>query len=132
MPFLKRGLISFHHLCGYDDSPSPGNPTNCLLTLEIDPHQEELYISSPDRQNRSLVLTVPESRLLNDGNVSSRTNWFFEYHQLPLINMNERIVLRAEFDSNNGGFGVDNIHFHTPQRYANIRIAIFFINISNI
>ena len=120
LPFLKRGFISFHHLCGYDDSPDPGAPKNCSITLEMDPHIEEEYISSPGRTNRSLVLSVPEIRLLNDGSVASHTNWFFEYQQLPVIKRFERLVLEAEFDARKGGFGADNIHFHTPQRYANV------------
>ena len=86
----------------------------------MDPHIEEEYISSPGRTNRSLVLSVPEIRLLNDGSVASHTNWFFEYQQLPVIKRFERLVLEAEFDARKGGFGADNIHFHTPQRYTNV------------
>ena len=116
MPALKRGFISFHHLCGYDDSSTPANPTNCTIALKKDPHQEEVYVTSPERKNRSLAYEVPESKLLNNGSLSRITNWFFEYQQLPIVNRHEKIVLEAEFDSENGGFGADNIHFHTPQR----------------
>ena len=87
----------------------------------MDPHIEEEYISSPDRTNRSLVLTVPEIRLLNNGSVGRITDWFYEYQQLPVVNRFERLVLEAEFDARKGGFGADNIHFHTPQRYAKAR-----------
>ena len=60
-----------------------------------------------------LLLEVPEDRLSNDGNVANLVEWFFEYRQLPHIHMNERLVLNAEFDRKNGGFGADNVHFHT-------------------
>ena len=91
-------------------------PFPCNLTLLKDKHQEEEHILGPERQNRSDVLTIPESRLSNDGNVANVAQWHFEYRQLPYIEMNERLVLNAEFDGKYGGFGADNIRFHTPQR----------------
>ena len=116
LPFLSRSYISFHHMCGYDVSSDAEAPERCVLRVEKDQHQEEVHMLGSERLNRSILLSVPESRLSNDGNVSKVTEWFFEYRPLPKINMNERLVLAAEFDSKHGGFGADNIHFHTPQR----------------
>ena len=109
LPLLRRSYISFHHLCGYDGSTS----LDCALTIEKEPYQEESYT---ERQNRSIILAVPESRLSNDGNVSQRTEWFYEYYPLPRVDMHERVILNAEFDAKKGSLGLDNIHFSTPQR----------------
>ena len=117
LPFLRRSYISFHHLCGYDGLTNNGeSPNDCKITIQKDTHQEEEYTEGPVRQNRSILLSVPESRLVNDGNVSKITDWFHEHRPLPRVKMNERIVLNAEFDASRGGFGADNIHFTTPQR----------------
>ena len=116
LPFLSRSFISFHHLCGYDQSSEDEISHDCAITIEKDSHQEEDYTQGPERPNRTTLLTVPEERLGNHGNVSQFNQWFFEYHQLPRINLYEKIVLKAEFDAKNGGFGLDNIRFHTPQR----------------
>ena len=117
LPFLRRSYISFHHLCGYDGlTNNEKTPYDCAITVQKDTHQEEEYTEGQIRQNRSLLLSVPESRLVNDGNVSKITEWFHEHRPLPRIKMNERVVLNAEFDANHGAFGADNIHFTTPQR----------------
>ena len=117
LPLLTRSYISFHHLCGYDESGNVQAPYSCTVKLEKDQYQEEeqRHVGS-EKLNRSIILTVPEARLSNDGKLSKIKEWFFEYRPLARINMNERIVLVADFDANYGGFGADNIHFHTPQR----------------
>ena len=116
LPYLKRSYLSFHHLCGYDETTSDQTPHNCAITVQKEKNQEEEFTSGPDRPTRTIILTVPDSRLSNDGNLARVTEWFFEYRPLPRIDMNERLVLNAEFDAKKGGFGIDNIHFHTPQR----------------
>ena len=129
LPTLKRGFISFHHLCGHDNTTSSGIPSNCSVTLNKDRHQEELYVSSSEKKNRSLIYSVPESRLINDGSIASKTDWFLEYQPLPVVDRNEKIVLEAEFDAKYGGFGADNIHFHTPQRLIlSLKTCITSIN----
>ena len=117
LPFLRRSYISFHHLCGYDQS-SDGEFSihDCAITIEKDVHQEEEHTQGSEKQNRTTLLTVPEERLGNHGNISSYNKWFFEYYPLPRISMHEKIVLKAEFDAKSGAFGLDNIRFHTPQR----------------
>ena len=117
LPFLQRSFISFHHLCGYDKPFSDETTSHsCELTVQKDAHQEEEYTEGLNRVNRTILLRVPESRLSNDGNVSKLSVWFHEHRPLPRINMNERLVLNAEFDAITGAFGADNIHLSTPQR----------------
>lgn len=116
-PVLRRSYVTFHHLCGYDEAATDGSvPHNCKITIQKDEHQGEGHTQGSQRLNRSILLTVPESRLSNTGNISKITEWFYEHQPLPRIALNERIVLTAEFDAKSGGFGADNIHFHTPQR----------------
>ena len=104
-------------MCGYGESPTVGaNPNSCKVTVQKDKYQGEEHTQGANGLNRSVLLTVPESRLSNDGRLSTLTEWFHEHQPLPRINMNERIVIDAEFDAKIGGFGADNIHFHTPQR----------------
>ena len=100
LPYLRRSYISFHHLCGYDEPIDNGIiPNFCELTVQKDVHQEEEHTLGANRLNRSTLLFVPESRLSNDGNISKHTEWFYEYRALPQIDMNERIILNAEFDA---------------------------------
>ena len=116
LPLLRRSFISFHQLCGNQNPSTSGGPFACAITVEKDQHQEEEHIAGPQRQDRSVLVTVPGSSLRNDGDVQNLSEWFFEYHQLPHIGMNQRLVLKAVFDAKDGGFGADNIHIHTPQR----------------
>ena len=121
LPTLRRSYISFHHLCGFEDPTisDPSNadtPGNCTLKLEQDYHQEDEYIAGTERLNKSIIVSMPRSRMVNNGSLADVTEWFYDHIQLPRINLGERVVLTAEFDTKYGAFGADNIHFHTPQR----------------
>lgn len=121
LPTLRRGYISFHHFCGNVD-PTKTNPVNtdtpenCTLTLEKDDHQEDEYTLGTEKLKKSIIMSLPQSRMMNNGSLADISEWFYDNVPLPRIQKKERVVLTAEFDSKYGGFGADNIHFHTPQR----------------
>ena len=108
-------------MCGNVDATNThlantDTPENCTLTLEKDDHQEDEYTLGTEKFNRSIIMSMPQSRLANNGSLADISEWFYENVPLPRIHRKERVVLSAQFDSKYGGFGADNIHFHTPQR----------------
>jgi hypothetical protein len=48
--------------------------------------------------------------------VTSISNWTFEYVNLPPIPRDAKLKIETTFDAFFGSFGLDNIHFVTPQK----------------
>lgn len=114
LPRLKRAYVSFHHICGYpatsDTAPKPCSIT--VLKVEGGLNEHKATID----ETETVIFTVPETRLLNNGPLSETTEWFHENIQLGSIEEGSRIILRASYDVDVGAAGFDNIHFHTPQK----------------
>jgi hypothetical protein len=60
---------------------------------------------------------VPPERSFNDGTLSTVDQWFFENIDIPPLPKGSQLNFQTLFDLKNGGFGVDNVHLQTNQKY---------------
>ena len=69
--------------------------------------------------NQSQVFySVPPERSFNNGTLSTIDQWIFENIKIPPTPKGSQFSFQTLFDLKNGGFGVDNIHFQTQQKYV--------------
>ena len=86
------------------------------MTVYVEKLEEEVNTKAPEMINQTIFLTMPKSEMLNDGTLADQSEWFFKHQKLPIIRNGQQIVINATFDAVDGGLGLDNIQFHTPQR----------------
>ena len=110
MPDLKRTYLSFHHLCGYQN---PSVTSSSKVPCSLNAHQ---VTEDQGKTIEKQIFDIPDDRLVNDGSLGSKDEWFYENLHIGLIKRRSRVVLRSNFDAKNGGVGLDNLHFNTPQK----------------
>ena len=111
LPKLHRGYVSYHQLCG-KNTPNDGTDAydcsvKAYMFTALDPTENEF--------KTDFFYETPSDKLINDGSLSQRQEWFYDEIKIPRTNGEQRLRFLASFDSKYGGFGIDNIHFHTPE-----------------
>ena len=111
LPKLQRSYVSYHQICG-KNTPSDGSTAidcsvKAYMYTALDPTENEF--------ETKLFHEIPSTMLRNDGSLSQSQEWFYDEIKIPRTNGEQQLRFLASFDSKFGGFGIDNVHFHTPQ-----------------
>ena len=111
LPKLQRTYISYSAICGFSAPDDGTSASDCSVKLymykALEPTENEFQTE--------LFYEIPSDKLLNDGSLKISDEWFYIEHKVPHTSGDQRLRFLASFDSKYGGFGLDNVHFHTPQ-----------------
>ena len=111
LPKLHRGYVSYHQICG-KNTPGDGTDANdCSVTA----HMYTALEPTENEFKTDLFYETPSDKLVNDGSLNQKQEWFYNEIKVPRTKGDQRLRFLASFDSKYGGFGMDNIHFQTPQ-----------------
>ena len=112
LPKLHRSYVYFHSICSSTSSPSDGSTAqDCQISCGI----YKSFDIKEERYTTDIFFSM----------LSSSDDWIFHDLKIPLANMHtiaptepplkQRLRFLASFDTQHGGFGLDNVHLHTPQ-----------------
>ena len=111
LPKLHRAYVSMHQLCGTNVPADGSNAIDCAVKAGI------YTLTNPIEQefNTKIFYEFQADKLVNDGSLINIREWFYSNIKLPFTSNGQRLRLMASFDTKHGGFGLDNVHLHTPQ-----------------
>ena len=111
LPKTHRAFVSMHHICG-TKTPTDGTTANdCEFQAGI----YTLLNAATGEFKTDMFFDMPSNLMVNDGTLNTVQDWFYSNIKLPYTKMGQRLRFLASFDTKNGGFGLDNVHLHTPQ-----------------
>ena len=110
LPSLSRAYVTSHYVCGNILPNNGAEPQDCSISFGI---------ADPNQDNETLIFSeVSSENIINNGSLEQIREWFYESIPLPNLNGGERLRILATFDTDYGGFGLDNVRISTPAMYV--------------